>query len=146
MSDVGQPGSRVAATPWRVRPFGQTLGDIALDPLAGAAAGRSGAGTCRLPRSCRSAAGEEALLAWPVSHRLQGLLAVTIATRGDHWVTTRHLFRPCLQRVDGPAAQPERLCRSADPTVVPCELPDGRSIELTVPTPAPISLPGSRLG
>ena len=136
MSDVGQPSSGVAATPWQVRPFGQTLGDIALDPLARP----QPVAAVRVLAACLEAAGrppaEETLLAWPVSHRLQGLLAVTIATRGEHWVMTATCSEPsCGASMDLPLSL-NAFRRSADPAVVPCALPDGRSIDLAVPTGA----------
>jgi hypothetical protein len=135
MSDVEQPSSGVAATPWQVRPFGQTLGDIALDPLAKPRP----VAAVRVLAACLEAAGrppaEETLLAWPVSHRLQGLLAVTIATRGDHWVMTATCSDPaCGASMDLPLSL-NAFRRSADPAVVPCALPC-RCIELTVPTGA----------
>lgn len=141
MTDDRQPETGVsgggAATPhWQVRAFGQAIGDIDVDPLA---APRPLA-AARVLAACLDADGRrpdrDQIMAWPVSRRLQGLLAVTIATRGDRWVLTATCADPeCGAPMDLPLSF-EAFRRDADPAEVTCELPGGDSIAITVPTGA----------
>jgi len=134
MADVLQASAVAATTQWQVRPFGNALGDVDIDPLSMprpvAAAG--------VLAACLDASGSQpdrdALLAWPVSRRLQGLLAVTIATRGDHWVLTATCTGPdCGKPMDLPLSFDDFL-RAPDPAQSTCTMPDGRSVDVTVPT------------
>jgi hypothetical protein len=119
---------------WQVRPFGQVPGDIEIDPLARPRP----IAAADVLAACLHAAGRQPnqaeLLAWPVSRRLQGLLAVTIATRGGHWALTATCTdRDCGAPMDLPLDL-EAFRRDADPAHAACALPDGHSLNLAVPT------------
>lgn len=134
MTDVLHPSAVAATTQWQVRSFGQALGDADIDPLA---MPRPVAATSVLA-ACLDVAGRQpghdALLAWPVSRRLQGLLAVTIATYGDHWVLTTSCTEPdCGKPMDLPLSL-DAFRRAPDPARIACAMPDGRNVGVTVPT------------
>jgi hypothetical protein len=134
MTDVPQPSASAATTHWQVRAFGQVLGDIEVDPLAMPRA----LAAARVLAACLDADGrrpeQDELMAWPVSRRLQGLLAVTIATRGEHWVLTAQCSRPdCGAPMDLPLSLDD-FRREVDPTEITCTLPGGCSVDVAVPT------------
>jgi hypothetical protein len=136
MTGARQPSGSAATTHWRVRGFGQTLGDIAVDPLATPRP----LAAARVLAACLDADGrrpeQDELMAWTVSRRLQGLLAVTIATRGDHWVlTARCSGRVCGAPMDLPLSL-GGFRRESDPTSISCTLPGGRTLDIAVPTGA----------
>ena len=134
MGDVRQPVGPTAMTHWQVRAFGQALGDIEIDPLGTPRP----LAAARVLATCLDAEGrqleQDELMAWTVSRRLQALLAVTIATRGDRWVLTAHCGTPdCGAPMDLPLSL-VGFSREADPTDITCTLPDGRSLDVAVPT------------
>ena len=115
------------------RPFGETLSDLELDlrvasrPLA----------TTRVLAGClhsdRATLDETDVWSWTVSRRLQGLLAVTIATRGESWTPTIS-----CESCGAPMDLPLRLgafLRDQDPPTIGCVL-DGERVEVVVPTGA----------
>jgi hypothetical protein len=132
MTDVRQPSGTTVK--WQVRPFGQEPGDIEINPLA---VPRPVA-AANVLAACLHASGRQPgraeLLAWPVSRRLQGLLAVTIATRGGDWsLTATCAARHCGAPMDLPLDL-QAFRREAEPAHTTCALPDGRRLEVAVPT------------
>lgn len=136
MTDSRQPQEATRVPRWAVRPFGQVLGDLDLDPLARP----QPVSAARVLAACldgdTGAPAADELMAWPVSRRLQGLLAVTIATRGEHWVLTARCDAPsCGAPMDLPLGL-DSFRRAADPARFDCTLPDGRTVNVSVPTGA----------
>lgn len=126
----GSPDKR-----WRARAFGQTLADLDVDLGAPAPVV-----TTSILAGCVSedgAAPDDAeLWSWTVNRRLQGLLAVTIATRGDAWTTTiRCSSAACAEPMDLPLNL-GAFMRREDPVQVTCALGDGEGIAVAVPTGA----------
>lgn len=136
MASERQPNVGTAGTQWQVRPFGQMLNDINIDPLERPRP----IAVARILDACLSATGnapsQAELMTWPVSRRLQGLLAITIATRGDRWTMTANCDVPaCGAPMDLPLNL-NAFRREVDQEKTSCDLPDGRRLEITVPTGA----------
>ena len=136
MTEVRQPSVEAATMDWQVRAFGVALGDIDIDLMASPRP----VAAANVLATCLDASGRhhdrDVMLAWPISHRLQGLLAVTVATRGDRWVLTVNCTVPaCGLPMDLPLSL-DAFRRRGDPAVVACSLPDGRVLDLAVPTGA----------
>lgn len=136
MTDVRQPSAWKATMPWQVRAFGRTLGDIEIDPLA---TPRPLAAASVLAASLDADGRQpdrDEVMAWPVSRRLQGLLAVTIATRGDRWILTAHCSSPdCGAPMDLPLSL-GAFRSETDSATIACSLPDGQTLDVAVPTGA----------
>jgi hypothetical protein len=119
---------------WRARAFGERLEDLEPDlhcsppplattaVLAGCLSGADG------PVSAAQA------WAWTVNRRLQGLLAVTVATRGGRWTSTAHCAQ-CDKPMDLPLDLRD-FARDEDPSHVRCELDGGRLLEVAIATGA----------
>ena len=127
----GSPGAH-----WQARAFGQHLQDLEVD-LHGQSAP---AATTWVLTSCLIEDGghpsEADIWSWTVNRRLQGLLAVAVATRGDTWATS-------LRCADEGCAQPMELSltlsafqRRDDPARIACAVPEGGAVEISLPTGA----------
>jgi len=133
MGSVRWPIPGKAEVHWQARAFGQTLGDLELD-LRGIPAPVA---TTRVLASCLSEAGappaEDDLWSWTVNRRLQGLLAVTVATRGEAWTPSIVCANEaCAAPMDLPLRLTDFL-RREDPTRI--NLTGAiESLEVTVPT------------
>lgn len=124
-----------AGTAWRARPFGQTSNDLEVDlrravPLATTAvlaaclAGPEGAPT------------DTEVWSWTVNRRLQGLLALTVATRGSDWVFSATCSDPeCGRPMDLPLRLNDFLHRDDPPSAI-CTFADGDSLAVRLPTGA----------
>jgi hypothetical protein len=118
---------------WHARAFGQVLGDLDLDltdalpPMA----------TTGVLAACLSADGvapaEAELWDWTINRRLQGLIAVTIATRGVAWTSILRC-QACSAPMDLPL-QLDAFRRDEDPLSVACALEDEMQ-DIAVPTGA----------
>lgn len=118
---------------WQARAFGQTLADLAVDLGAPAPVVAT-----RILAGCLSEAGaapdDAELWSWTVNRRLQGLLAVTIATRGDAWTTTiRCSNDSCAEPMDLPLRL-GAFMRREDPAHVTCTFGDEERVEVALPT------------
>jgi len=129
------PGGQGAT--WEVRPFGQSLADLALDfqrwyrPVLVSAVLQ----TCLhvVPNTLPSVADP---WAWTLNRRLQGLLAVTIATRGAHLdVTVTCAAAACGALMDIPL-ELHAFRAADDPPEVYCRVDESRELRLRVPTGA----------
>jgi hypothetical protein len=132
-ADIQWPVPGMPGGVWQARAFGQTLDDLGVD--LGAAAPFA---TTEVLRTCLSSAGaplpEGEVWSWTVNRRLQGLLAVTLATRGEYWTLTAD----CIAAGCGePMDLPLRLSafrRTEDPLRIRVALADGAHMELSLPT------------
>ena len=118
---------------WHARAFGQALADLDLD-LTGAPPPMATAGVLA---ACLSGDGadlaEPDVWAWTINRRLQGLIAVTIATRGAAFSSTIRC-QACAAPMDLPLRL-DAFRREDDPPSVACAL-DGEMHDIAVPTGA----------
>jgi len=124
--------STASAAAWPVRAYGEKLEDLAIDPLDGALP----VAAARVLSACVGDIGRIHLdvLAWPVNLRLQGLLAVTIASFGPEWIWSTRCTAPgCEAAMDLPLALQDFLAADVAERVE-CELADGRNLPVAVPT------------
>src|SRR5262245_33817768 len=103
---------------WRARAFGQALADLDLD-LTGAPPPMATTGVLA---ACLSVDGadlaEPGVWAWTINRRLQGLIAVTIATRGAAFISTIRC-QTCAAPMDLPLRL-DAFLREEDPPSVAC--------------------------
>ncbi len=133
MDFVRWPVPGEAGAHWQARAFGGALADLDLDldhgspPMA----------TTRVLAGCLEADGaapdEMEIWGWTVNRRLQGLLAVTVATRGEAWTPTI-TCDACTAAMDLPLAL-GAFRRESDPLAVACDL-GGETVEVAMPTGA----------
>ncbi len=133
MEVIHWPIPGTAGARWQARPFGQTLADLEADlhgppPLA----------TTAVLGSCLSSGGapvgEAAVWSWSVQRRLQGLLAVTAATRGDAWTPTFRCTDPaCGEPMDLPLRLSD-FQRTDDPARIDCAVEEGVTLTVNLPT------------
>ena len=117
---------------WPVRPYGEALDDLAIDPLEGALP----IAAARVLSACVGDIGRVHVdvLAWPVNLRLQGLLAVTIASFGPEWIWSTRCTAPgCEAAMDLSLALQDFLAADVAERVE-CKLADGRNLSVAVPT------------
>lgn len=132
MQFPASPQGTASPAAWSVRAYGERLEDLAIDPLDGTLP----VAAARVLAACVADAGEADadVLAWPVNLRLQGLLAVTIASCGQEWTwSARCTAAGCGVAMDVPLGLRDFLA----PDVVrraECTLADGRTLAVAVPT------------
>lgn len=127
------PISGAAGACWQVRPFARSLADLELDldqPAPAATTALLGAclGDADGPVSVDQA------WAWTLNRRLQGLLAITVATRGAYWVHTVRCRNPdCDEPMDLPM-QLSDFQRDDDPRELDCPVPGAPDLQVRLPT------------
>lgn len=124
----GEPGAH-----WRARPFGQTLEDLRVD-MRGAAPFATTAVLSACLTTADEPVRETEAWSWTVNRRLQGLLAITLATRGDVWTLTGQCQAPeCSELMDLPLRLGDFL-RIEDPLRVGVPIAGEGAVELRTPT------------
>lgn len=126
------PGEEGAT--WLARPYGQSLPDLDVDLRGKAAPISTTAVLCVCLADEVGAIAADQVWLWSVNRRLQGLLAVTIATLGENWIHPVRCARPdCSKLMDLPL----RFCdfaRKQDPQNVECVVPGSGTLRFRVPT------------
>lgn len=123
-----------AGAVWRARPFGETLVDLEVDLRRETPPVATTAVLCACLSDGKDQSTAADVFSWTLNRRLQGLLAVTMATRGDRLIhTARCLGRDCSQPMDLPLSLSD-FQRRDDPAEVSCTLGDGVTLTLGVPT------------
>ena len=120
-------------THWRSRPFGETLVDLEVDLQAAAPFA-----TTDILCGCLLMDGNpltrDEVWSWTINRRLQGLLAVTEATRGDLMILTAHCQeQDCMQPMDLPLRIRDFL-QTEDPLQVVVQTEGDIPVEIRLPT------------
>ncbi|MES9852176.1 MAG: hypothetical protein ABW170_10125 [Candidatus Thiodiazotropha sp. L084R] len=118
---------------WWSRPYGETLEDLEVD-LQGTAPFVTTDILCGCLCTDDKPLTRDEVWSWTVNRRLQGLLAVTLATRGELLILTAHCQQQaCSQPMDLPLRIRDFL-QSDDPLQVDVQSEGDQAVEIRLPT------------